>query len=548
MPLLGIGGSDHDFSVAVIENGRVAVSIEDERLTRTKHGRGEWHSHPLQPSLDYCLKFTGFSEADFDTIESNLHLEQRALDGLTSRVKAISHHLAHGACAFFPSPFERAAVVVIDGAGNRVWCDERQQKMETVSIGTGLGNHIRLQLHQSGERHIATCFWRYVTADSLGAFYGIVGEALGFGPFGAGKTMGIAAYGNLSLKAPMAEFLKIDPGEGRFQFDPYGGLMEWLAETLSRWEHNPFQTHADIAAAAQSLFEDAVLAVMRHAHRLSGENNLCYGGGCALNSVCNQKILQQTPFQNLFIYPAPGDNGTAVGAALYAHYVRGKAPRETPGEAGLGGLAYLGRPYSEAHIKAALERFPVYGKKSADITGDAAWMLHEGEVIGWFQGRSEIGPRALGNRSILADPTRKTMRDHINRRIKGRETFRPLAPAVTVEAAPRYFECDRPSPFMSRAVPVRPRYRRKLHSVTHVDGTARLQTVDAEANPLFYELLQKFSRFDKPPILLNTSFNLKDEPIVETPEDAINCFLNSKLDHLILGDYIVERHTPFCDF
>jgi carbamoyltransferase len=450
--------------------------------------------------------------------------------------------LTHAAAAFYPSPFERAAIAVIDGAGNRVSSDEESQEMEVVSLGEGAGNQIELSLERAGRRRISTCYWRYVTADSLGAFYNVVTEFLGFGAFGEGKTMGLAPYGDLSLLPAMGDFARTE--NGWFVFDPYSGITDWLLATIKK-AGNAFRVRANLAAAAQSIFEEGIFAALEESHRRTGSSNLCYGGGCALNSVANGKIREKTSFERVFIYPATGDNGTAIGAALHSYYTRSGAPRSVPDETGLAGTAYTGRSYSNDRIRAALDTFPVDFRAHERVWEEAAWLLSRNKVIGWFQGSSEIGPRALGNRSILASALEPGMRNYINMSVKNRETFRPLAPAVPIEDASRYFDIDQPSPFMLMVRPVRHEHRRLLHAVTHIDGSARVQTVDESGNPSFYRLLQAFGRETGHPVLLNTSFNRGGEPIVETPEDALEAFIDLPLDALVLGDYLVEKHTPW---
>jgi len=535
MNILGIGGSDHDFACALLQDGTLTVAIEDERLNRIRYGRGPWHSQPTKPSFDYCLEAAQLTSNQIDSIATNRHIEKCALDHLPSEPITFSHHQTHAAAAYFCSPFSHAALVVIDGAGNRVETDGHTQDLETVSIGAGREDRLELTLKQSGRRRISTCYWRYLTANSLGAFYNMVSEFIGFGGYGEGKTMGLAPYGDLSLLAPMQDFVGMR--DGLFDFDPYSGICDWLPDTINAAK-NTFRIRANIATAAQHIFEEAVFTILQEAHRRTGLRDLCYGGGCALNSVANGKITEKTSFERVFVYPAAGDNATALGAALCVYF--DQEGRQRPVR---NGLAYTGRTYTDHELVECLNRFPVAYSRCDDVCDEAAWLLSRNRVIGWFQGGSEIGPRALGNRSILANALNTEMRETVNKNVKGRESFRPLAPAVILEDVSRYFETDQPSPYMLMVRRVRPEHRRLLHAVTHVDGSARVQTVDRQDNPRFHKLLRDFERHTDHPILLNTSFNRGGEPIVETPDDALGTFLDLPLDALFLGDYKVEKHS-----
>lgn len=543
MKILGIGGSDHDFSAAIMDNGVLRMAIEDERINRIKYGRGEWHSIPTQPAVDYCLNNLSISIDQIDLIYANKHLEKRAFAQNFTADRIMSHHLSHASCVFFASPFEKATIVVVDGSGNRIGESGDMIETETVSIGRGEGNRINLDIFQKGRRHQPICFWRYVVEDSIGCFYQVVSEILGFGSRGAGITMGLAPYGRLNMLPEMKEFVSIDK-DGRFHFTPYEDFLSWAQFKLEN-ASNAFQTRANIAAAAQTLFEEAILSVINHAYQLNPDKNLCYSGGCALNSVANYKILQESPFENLFLHPACSDQGNAIGAAYYAYYHDLKNPRTPTKQTNLGKIAYTGKEYSSKEIETALEQSPVFYYQPPNLIEEAAFRLSAGEVIGWFQGRSEIGPRSLGNRSILADATNPKMRDYINLNIKFRDTFRPLAPIVTVEESGKFFEIERSTPFMLIVTPVKKQFRHTLHSISHIDGSARIQTVDSLTNPRLHNLLNQFKKIKGYPILINTSFNVKGEPIVETPVDALRCFLKTKLDTLIMGDFIVEKHTPW---
>lgn len=541
--ILGIGGSDHDFSAAIIKNGELKIAIEDERISRIKHGSKSWDSSPTKPSIRYCLDHLGLQLKDIQHIYSNLHLVKRVDDLQLPHVKKLSHHLTHAASSYFTSYFDHSSLVVIDGAGNRVASDGNRQDLETISIGNAQKNKFDLNLMQSGNRYITSRAWLYKLTNSIGAFYDIITESIGFGELADGKTMGLSSYGDDSLLNDLKDFVKINKN-GKFEYNPYDGIWDWLVSSIAN-SKNQFQIRANIARAAQIIFEEAVFNVMNQAYKAFPSPNLSYAGGCALNSVANAKIKEKTPFENIYIFPAPSDSGTSVGAALYGYHVDlGHKKRQYQIE-GLGKIAYTGIKYTEDQILKELSRHPVHYRKLENKSETVAWMLFQGKVIAWFNGRSEFGPRALGNRSILADPTKSWMRDHINLQVKNRETFRPFAPVVIAEKADRYFDINQASPFMLNIVKVHSKYRNKLPAVTHVDGTARVQTLDYTTNPELYNLIKKFGEISGIPILLNTSFNTQGEPIVESPGDALQCFLNTNIDVLILGDYIVEKHTPW---
>ncbi len=543
--ILGIGGSDHDFSASIIRNGKIEVAIEDERITRIKHGSKSWDSEPTKPSIDYCLSSLGMSITDVDYIYSNLHMVKRVDDLRLNNVKKLSHHLTHASSAYFTSVFDNSTLVVIDGAGNRVSTDGNRQDLETISIGYARNNSLKIELTQTGNRYITSRAWLYKLNNSIGAFYDIITESLGFGELADGKTMGLAPYGDQSLVEPLREFVKIS-NTGNFTYDPYGGIWDWLTEAITNHK-NAFQIRANIAKAAQVIFEEAVFSVCNHAYKVNPSPNLCYSGGCALNSVANAKIKENTPFEFLHVFPAPSDNGTAIGAALYGYHVEMGYKKASLKIDGLGKMAYTGRLYSEEEILQQLHSYPVHFRKIDDDFETVASLLHQGNVIGWFKGGSEFGPRSLGNRSILADPSKSWMRNHINLNVKNRETFRPFAPIVLADRATTYFEIDEPSPFMLNVFKVKRPFQMKLPAITHVDYTARVQTLDRLTNPDLYSLIEKFESISGFPILLNTSFNRQGEPIVETPKDALECFLSTNIDILILGGYMVEKHTPWAD-
>jgi carbamoyltransferase len=545
MILLGTGGSDHDFSAAILADGNLVAAIEDERVIRIKHGRQAWYRAPVEPSVSYCLERAELDIDSIDLVYSNLHVEKSARFLSQMPVNYIGHHLSHAACTFLASPLEYATVAVIDGAGHRLSGNVDRVELETISIGRGESNLVSVSTLQSGTRNLATGFWRYMCSNSIGALYEAVTEVIGFGSYGTGKTMGLAAYGDDTLVAEMRQFVTIAP-EGAFAFDPYGGLLDW-AQELIRCGRNPFMVRANLAAAVQAIFEDAVMGVLNHAYRTHPNAALCYSGGCALNTIANSLIPTRTPFEHVFIHPATNDGGTAIGAALYGWY-SDLGNRRAPADCeSIGAIAFSPIQYTEHELRTALEDSPTFFYKPANLYEVVATRLLDNQVGAWFQAGAEIGPRALGNRSIVANPRQAKMRDHINLKVKRRETFRPLAPVVTEEAATKYFELSSKSPFMLTIAHVKPDYRSRLGAVTHVDGTARVQTVSERENDRFYTLLREVGRQSGMPILLNTSFNLPNEPIVETPHQAVQAFLSMDLDFLVLGDYVAEKHTPWAD-
>ncbi len=545
MILLGTGGSDHDFSAALLVNGRFVAAIEDERVVSIKHGRRAWYQAPVKPSVSYCLERSGINAESIDLVYSNQHLEKSARFLSQVPVRYIGHHLSHAACTFLTSPYESATVAVIDGAGHRLSGDVDHVELETISVGRGEANTVSVSTLQSGTRNLATGFWRYMCSNSIGAFYEAVTEIIGFGSYGTGKTMGLAAYGDDTLIAEMNEFIAITP-EGGFVFDPYSGILEW-AQSLIDNSRNHFMVRANLAAAAQAIFEDAAMSILNHAYKVHPSSILCYSGGCALNTVANSKISARTPFRHVFIHPATNDGGTGIGAALYGWHADLGNKRQPASLASIGAIAFSPIQYAEHELRAALEDAPIFFCRPSNLYEAAAERLLEDQVGGWFQAGSEVGPRALGNRSILASPKKSRMRDQINLKVKRRESFRPLAPVVTEEAASKYFDLSAKSPFMLTIAHVKPEHRPSLGAVTHVDGTARVQTVNKSENRRFYSLLCEMGRISGCPILLNTSFNLPDRPIVETPRQAVQAFMSMDLDFLVMGDYIAEKHTPWAN-
>jgi carbamoyltransferase len=542
-PVLGLGGSDHDFSAAIVQDGSIRIAIEDERVQRIKRARTDWHAHPARDATAYCLDAADIGADELVGIFCCDDLDRPTSWMDWSRVTFVNHHTAHAAASFFMSTHERSALLVVDGHGSPLLERATGDEVETISIGCADQQSLAVQTMQTGIRKRTSSTWQYATDNSIGWFYEIVTMALGFGRTGQGKTMGLAAYGTPSLLDSMSTFVEIPP-DGRFQFDPYGGIWDWLTETLAG-RPSAMQLRADLAHAAQEIFVDAIVAAALEAHRRCPSPILSFGGGCALNTLANSMILERTPFEHVSVFPAAGDNGLSVGAAFYGAHVLLGQPRRADAPDWRGRAVYTGRDYTSEEIDAALETAPVAASRPLDLAQDTAHALLDGETVAVCRGRSEIGPRALGNRSLLALPTTARMRDHINLSIKERESFRPLAPIVPIEHVTTYFEGVEESPYMLLVAQVRDEYRECLAAVTHVDGTARVQTVRSADNPFLHRLLGLVGDATGVPVLLNTSLNFRGKPIVETPRDALELFTQRPIDMLVLDDRVVRKHTPW---
>jgi carbamoyltransferase len=589
--VLGISCFYHDSAAALVRDGVLIAAAEEERFSRIKHDFG----YPEQ-AIAFCLAQGGIGARDLDHVvyyekpflkferilTSSLQTFPRSyevfregmiawlaeklwvqnlisdrLDVPAKRVLAIDHHASHAASAFYPSPFDDAAILTVDGVGE--WA--------TASFGTGHGPRIALS------REI-----RF--PHSLGLLYSAFTAFLGFEVNeGEYKVMGMAPYGTPRYLDDVWKLIRLgDDGSFRLNmeyfsfhysarhtynrrfvelFGParppsmhfftdasgypsyFGPRPPDYAEVARRNQH-----YADVAASIQRVTEEVLLHMARALHRETGKKRLCMAGGVALNSVANGRILRETPFEELYVQPAAGDGGGAVGAALYAtHQLLGR-PR-----AFVMDHAYWGKAYGQGD---ATDWLRANNIAHEIVDGEDALLdrvvdsLTKGEVVGWHQGRFEWGPRALGCRSILADPRRADMKDIVNTKIKFREPYRPFAPSVVAEAAERYFELpgaggQYPARFMLLVVPVRPEHHATLPAITHVDGTGRLQTVFRDSSPLYYSLIERFGRATGVPVVLNTSFNLKGEPIVNTPANAHNTFIKSDMDLLVLGNVLVRK-------
>jgi len=567
-----LGYFGHDASAAIVKDGKVIACAAEERFTRVKYSLN-LAGNTLLPgnAIQYCLEQANVSIDEVDVVAHYcdfrlpviekrlallrpflspevtacvddsynrvfttmmepgvvLHQFERLVGKNPKRFVPVRHHEAHAASAFFPSGFEEALILTIDGTG----------ELESSLLAVGRGNSI-------------TEIERTLLPVSLGALYLIVTVYLGFKSLGDEyKVMGLASYGNPARFRDVFESLVVLESEGKYS-TPWLATLQlknFLSERLgpARLTDEPVEErHADVAAALQESLHRAVLHTLRHARNQTGLSNLCMAGGVALNCTLNGAIARSGLFDKIFIQPAANDEGCSVGAALYVYYLAGgkKPVNGAPWE-----HAYRGPEYDEKEILSAIICYQdqVCWEREDRIALKAARELAAGNVVGWFQGRMEFGPRALGNRSILADPRDPGMKDKINAVVKHRESFRPFAPAVLEECSRAFFDLTGlpHSPFMLFAVPVREEQRAVIPAVTHVDGSARVQTVSRESNPRFWELLSEFGKLTGVPVVLNTSFNVMNEPIVCTPGDALQCFLSTEIDCLAMGDFLVRKRT-----
>jgi carbamoyltransferase len=553
--ILGINCFSHDTAAALLQDGRPVAFIEQERFDREKHTK----AFP-DDAIEFCLRTAGIRIADVDAVafahRAGADYARGALDALKrmplgakrlaaqtyvdinlwrkqrdflrrwsyrGKVVNVGHHEAHAASAYFASPFDDAAVLTLDRGGDFL----------STTLGHGRGNRFQT-LKQVRNPH------------SLGEVYTAITGWLGFHPNAdEGKVMGLAPYGSDRHVPDFRELIRLSP-DGLFRVDlrwfryqvESGPLSKRFLERFGPprvSESEITQHHQDVAFGVQAITEEAGLHVARALHATTGSKNLVLAGGVALNSVMNGRLLAETPFEEIFIQPAAGDAGNALGAALHLWHQRLNHPREWHME-----HAFFGPEYEEADFKEALTSHGVAFREVIDAPAEAAELLAGSKIVGWFQGRAEVGPRALGARSILADPRRAKMKDIVNEQVKHREGFRPFAPAVLDERGPEYFEGYYTNPFMLLVLPIRKEKREVIPAVTHVDGTGRLQSVGPE-NPTFRSLIREFERRTGVPVVLNTSFNLRGEPIVHRPEEALEDFLKTGMDALFLGNLLVEK-------
>jgi carbamoyltransferase len=582
MIILGLNAYHGDSSACIVVDGKLIAAAEEERFKRIKH----WAGFPKE-AIQYCLDEAKARIEDIDHIavnrNPNANLLKKAIfafgkhpslalikdrlknaarvrdiktvlssefgvlsENIKAKMHYVEHHIAHLGSTYFVAPFDKAAVVSVDGFGDFVG----------AMWGTGEGNRLKAKD-------------RIFFPHSLGLFYLSLTQYLGFPKYGDEyKVMGLSSYGKPSYLDRMRKIVRLD-GSGHFKLNldyfihhSEGVTMTWeggepqMGSVFSREMEDDLgparkkddsitKEYEDIAASLQAIYEEAFFHLLNHVYEKTKNRILCLAGGCAMNSVANGKIFDKTPFREIYIQAAAGDAGGALGAAFYVwHEVLGH-DRDF-----VMGTSYWGPQFSEADLsnelrakshelrKQKCESIRVEDEK--ELCQKTAAEIAAGKVVGWFQGRMEWGPRALGNRSIVVDPRRAEMKDVLNARIKRREPFRPFAPSILLEKTKEYFEKDYPDPFMIKVYPIRPEKRSVIPAVTHVDGTGRLQTVKKEDNPLYWKLIKEFENMTHVPVVLNTSFN-ENEPIVCKPREALDCFLRTKMDVLVLGNYFIRR-------
>ena len=536
MIVLGIGGSTHDFSACLVVDGVVAVAVEEERLSRIKHHSleqlaiGEFRLR----AVDYCLDALDLTLGDVDVIVANDLVHRGALRGLRD-VRKVDHHLSHAALVSYLCPDPDLALLVIDGFGSM-----KSNEAEIVSyFVAGNDRWPRLVHREYGAvRRLDPSrpfSWKNfdVVDDSLGELYSWVTRRIGFGLHDEGKTMGLAPLGSDALTEQLQETVRLDSiGGVRFDATTRAALDELMPIPPEQGED--WCVRADYARAAQDLLE---LALLRRANDLcdrTGARNIGLGGGVFLNSAANRRILREGPFSGIALHGATGDSGTAIGAALLAYAdMTGRTPEP-------GVVVYTGREYDDRQIRDELQQTSGIEWHEGDPTDRAARALATGQIVGWFQGGSEFGRRALGNRSILADPGAAGMKDRINRVVKHRESFRPFAPSVLIERQAEVLDSATEGFFMCVNAQVRPEILNRLECATHIDGSARYQSVGPETNIRYHRLMTRFAEITGTPALLNTSFN-DSEPIVETPKEALASFLRTDIDCLAIGDHFVTK-------
>ena len=565
MYALGVSCYYHDSAAALLKDGHVIAAVEEERFSRKK-----FDDDFPKLAINWCLKEAGITPEQIDSVafyDKPILKFERLLDnyiavaprGLNSFLDVIpkwlhkrlwiktdikkhlkgfngeiifpEHHMSHAAHTFYTSPFEEAAVLTVDGVGE--WT--------TASFGTAKNNTIQLT---------NDIRWPH----SVGLFYSAFTYFLGFQVNeGEYKLMGLSAYGKPKYYDLIINNLIDVKDDGSIHLN-----MKYFAFTHDKVMTNDkfsklfgippkkkhdetLQIHFDIGASAQKVLEEIILKMANHVHKKTGMKNLCFGGGVALNGVANYNLLKNGPFDNIHIPPSPGDAGSAVGCAQYSYHIHHSQKKniENNPSVAIWENVYVGPSYTNEEIRKFLDSNKVSYEKldEQSLLEKTAKLISEGNIVGWYQGKMEWGPRALGNRSILADPRDAKMKDILNEKIKHRESFRPFAPSIMEEYVSDYFDIDIPSPYMLMVTNVK--QPKKIPAVTHVDGTGRLQTVSAESNPLYYNLINEFYKITGIPVLINTSMNVMGEPIVNTPEQAYAMITKTDMDCIIMGDNLI---------
>ena len=584
MIILGIASYHPDASAAIIRDGEIIAAVDEERLNRIKHSPG-FPEHAVR----YCLEKAGVSLEDVDFVaaandlKKNIlrkiafslrtfpveawpkylsnYMSQRVMRPLSlaedlakrvggdakriqRKIRRVEHHSAHAASVYYASPFKEASILTLDGSGDFV--------TSALSHGGGGGG--------GGIKRVGEVYW----PNSLGMLYFSVTQYLGFHEIGAeGKVMALASYGKPKYMDEFRKIVRLTADSFRmdmsyFTFhlpvliDNWGDpttsqffiYRDWLSEKFhaalgpARVPESVYtERHMDIAATLQKSLEETAFHLMRRLHRETKADDLCLAGGVALNCVMNGKVMEHTPFKRVYVQPNAGDGGLSMGSALSLYNSLVPSQKRTEMRS-----ASLGTEYTNGEVEAALKGSGLKYSRVEDVSARSASEIAGGKIIGWFQGKMEFGPRALGNRSILADPRSPEMRDYLNFKVKRREFFRPFAPSVLEEEAKAFFSLNgSSSPFMLLAVRVLPEKAALVPAITHVDGTARVQTVDKTSNVKYRRLIEEFRRITGVPMVLNTSFNLRGEPVVSSPADAIKTFSSTKIDVLAIEDFIVEK-------
>jgi|TARA_X000000950_G_scaffold267493_1_gene344039 carbamoyltransferase len=581
MKIIGINAFHADSSACLVIDGKLISAVEEERFNRIKH----WAGFPIK-SIKYCLEQSNLNISDIDHISINIDPKANYLKKLlflakhrpsfslvfdrikkkkkynsikeiineefkdyqfNGQINNIEHHYAHLSSAFHVSPFKEACILSVDGFGD----------FASTAWGYGKENDIKIDK-------------KIFFPHSLGIFYQAITQYLGFKNYGDEyKIMGLAPYGKPNYINELKKILLVNSNgsfklnldffkfhkenfnykweDGKVEIDNlYSNKLEELIGPERKKEEDLNQFHKDLAHSTQKVYEEAFLNILNNLHEKYQIDNLCIAGGCGMNSVANGKIKNQTKFKNIYIQPAAGDAGGSIGSAFATHFKNSNNKRSFQMK-----HAYWGTSFSEDEILECLNKSSekiIYEnctfEKVADdknLNSTVAKAISVGKVVGWFQGRMEWGPRALGNRSILGDPRRSDMKDILNLKIKRRESFRPFAPSILREYVKDWFENDDEVPFMMKVYQIKKDKRNEIPAVTHVDGSGRLQTVYKDTNEKYYNLIKEFYNITNIPILLNTSFN-ENEPIVSNPQEALDCFLRTKMDILTLGNYLIQRN------
>ena len=564
---LGISCYYHDSAAALLKDGHVIAAVEEERFSRKKFDdsfpekaiqwcldEAEIKSNQIDSVAFYdkpVLKFERLLDnyiavaprglfSFLDVIPKWIHKRlwikneiKKSLKGFKGEIIFPEHHMSHAAHAFYTSPFDESAILTIDGVGE--W--------STTSYGYAKNNEIQLSKDIK---------WPH----SLGLFYSAFTYFLGFKVNeGEYKLMGLSSYGTPKYYDLILNNLIDVKDDGSIHLNmkyfafTYDKVMtnkkfsELFGISPKTKDEKTLQIHFDIGASAQKVLEDIILKMTNHVHKITKMKNLCIGGGVALNGVANYKILKESLFDNIHIPPSPGDAGSAVGAAQYLYYIYHKNSRNISKDNAeiINENIYVGPSYSNDQIIKFLDSknitYESFDRES--LLKKTAQLIADGNIVGWYQGKMEWGPRALGNRSILADPRREDMKDILNTKIKHRESFRPFAPSILEEYASEYFEIDVPSPYMLMVAPVKK--PKEIPAVTHVDGTGRLQTVSKNTNSLYYDLISEFKKITGVPVIINTSMNVMGEPIVNTPEQAYQMIVKTDMDYIVMGNNLVKK-------